>query len=1112
MKFPWRKSLRYTGLAVLLALLLGILCLQTLPSLFGYPAWVSKTIAEAITPKDGSCSMGAIHGGIFTGFEIENFSLEAPTETGVFQLTVPAVGFDLRLGSLLIGHIQPKEAYVRNAELQLLLPGDETHPQDSLSLRQFTGNIHITSYHVLQAQARGIFQGTQLNADATLLGIHDLRQFLSPDEKGSSLPQNLVETLKDYHQEFNNITERAYDSFLSVSLTANPEEWSQCTLQGTVGISDATICGLLLPTVRGAFTYQENLLNVQDFQILYDATETLAGKGVLDLTRKTFRGSFWADLMPATFIQMLSLPADILPRNLRFNTPIHFSCDLPDSPCDLAKLSPDLFFSCDNILVSDLRLNKLSGLICFDKNILDLKNLQLYVGATAEEIINGNCTLDLNTKLLSGNFHGTINLCEMLHSLNLVESRNTPLEAFTRAKLEASLAKSPVDDWKLWQAKAALSQNTGAIAKIPLQNMRLDAAFEEQMIRTEFSATIADDDIPNRISLKAKTFVDDDFANKPMTITLEPEIQVRNESALNITGKAILDLQEHTFQIDDGIADVRPELLQTLLQKPLQLDDESVLSYFVCRNPQKPAHLTFYMPPFSWRNAKETWDWEKTPWKICGETTMEDMTLLDTDFSRLHSSIVLTEQNIDFPDLNGELTDGLSSTTGHLNIRFSPFALFYDDLHFQGSPIGIASLLFGDTPIEIYKDVWKDFSWSEDTPAKLYISHMEYRAQPNSNGIFLLDGNVLAQNFHFQDLPVKELTTDVHIDLPDEGLRLTNIRLLDLLDSDTPLTGNVSLNFRNGIAGTFHSLKEGGNLRISELLSRVFPALANDLSLFDLPPEANFSCDGRFRIDNGLTLTLNGTLETPYMQYRTLQLQNLKGTWSVSNHNFLWNFPTAEFYGGSLATTGVYDFDLSSSEVLASVKDIPVAKLVQLSSKKLVEKDQVDATSQKYADGELPGKINANGHFRILRNWAAQPLYVEGTGSINIHEADLWRVPTLTTLGKIIAGGTLNLFSKDKIASLGRISQLDADFDCYGQTIAIQNLRTDGSFIGLKGEGTYRLNDKQMNFQVSSKLFQSVSFVSWLLRPLTWAFEAELTGTPEQHEWHMKNIFKKIFE
>ena len=389
MKFPWRKSLRYTGLAVLLALLLGFLCLQTLPSLFGYPAWVSKTIAEAITPKDGSCSMGAIHGGIFTGFEIENFSLEAPTETGVFQLTVPAVGFDLRLGSLLIGHIQPKEAYVRNAELQLLLPGDETHPQDSLSLRQFTGNIHITSYHVLQAQARGIFQGTQLNADATLLGIHDLRQFLSPDEKGSSLPQNLVETLKKYHQEFNNITERAYDSFLSVSLTANPEEWSQCTLQGTVGISDATICGLLLPTVRGAFTYQENLLNVQDFQILYDATETLAGKGVLDLTRKTFRGSFWADLMPATFIQMLSLPADILPRNVRFNTPIHFSCDLPDSPCDLAKLSPDLFFSCDNILVSDLRLNKLSGLICFDKNILDLKNLQLYVGATAEEIING---------------------------------------------------------------------------------------------------------------------------------------------------------------------------------------------------------------------------------------------------------------------------------------------------------------------------------------------------------------------------------------------------------------------------------------------------------------------------------------------------------------------------------------------------------------------------------------------------------------------------------------------------------------------------------------------------------------------------------------------------
>ena len=153
-----------------------------------------------------------------------------------------------------------------------------------------------------------------------------------------------------------------------------------------------------------------------------------------------------------------------------------------------------------------------------------------------------------------------------------------------------------------------------------------------------------------------------------------------------------------------------------------------------------------------------------------------------------------------------------------------------------------------------------------------------------------------------------------------------------------------------------------------------------------------------------------------------------------------------------------------------------------------------------------------DGHFFLLHGWAGKPLHVEGSGKLNLYDMDLWRVPTLTTLGKIIAGGTFNFFSKDKIASLGKISTLDTNFECHGNSIVFRDIRTDGSFIALNGNGEYRLDTNQMYFEVSGKLLKSVSIISWLLRPISWAFNAELTGTPQDLEWRLRSALRKLFK
>ena len=75
-----------------------------------------------------------------------------------------------------------------------------------------------------------------------------------------------------------------------------------------------------------------------------------------------------------------------------------------------------------------------------------------------------------------------------------------------------------------------------------------------------------------------------------------------------------------------------------------------------------------------------------------------------------------------------------------------------------------------------------------------------------------------------------------------------------------------------------------------------------------------------------------------------------------------------------------------------------------------------------------------------------------------------------------------------------------------GDVVLVNEFHTNGTVIALKGDGNYNRSSNQLDFRVKGEMFKS-TFLRNVLRPLSWFFDAELTGTPDKPNWRMLRGF-----
>ncbi len=1117
-------------------------------------------LEDSLSSSGITCSIPSIHGNILWGLELADAHLRMPLAEGTLVLDAPTGTLSFQPAALLRGKFVIRNVAFSGASLRLETE-DTPAPHDinpfdadaPLSLDNLSCDATLTPQNTLLADLQGDLCGIRLNIQANLKDLDQAFQNQEPpavtEETIDSIPttasstegaaitatsedddspavveavsplaetrQSLHATLELIRKELRLLTSKAGEVTLRLTLAGSLKSPDTLSLQGGLAIADALIRDREVSRAYGKFRLQKRLLTVDDLHVVYDTEESLFCQLLVDLHEGTIQGQASARLHAKTLLRYLALPEDTLPADLEFTKPLRLQASLPVTPWDFHAPEPTLDFQCDDLKARDLTIHALEGRLALHQDTLSLENLKIHLTepAPTTEPLAGCFQLELATKTLQGRLEGPIDLPATARGLRLLHNNKTPLEAFSQARLQLLLNPSPLQDPKQWDGVLSLAQPQGSLGKFKLKDLSLLLKMLGGRLSLQGKAQIPGE-IPNLLSLQADTTLPQDN-QAPLTIHAATTLANDNSQVLNATVDILLTDGASTLELANGHCSFRPELLYALLKAPLDLKKDMALAWFQCLDENQPALLDFRLPPISFKAPKDGWEKEEHPWQALGTLHLPQMRLSDTDFTTIDAQVTLQEDRILFSHLAGDLQNSPASLSGDLTILFDPFQLTFENLRIQGPPSHIKNLLHAPKIVKFFGKVWDSFQWPPENAADgclLNIPFLRYRDFPGHLWDFSLDGTVNARNFSYQEMPLGEFSTTLRVRLPEEGVSFSDIRLTDTASTpEDGIQGEGKLTFQRGVFGSFRLKKTSGAFPLLNTLAHAFPKLQKTLALFELDPTANLQCLVRFHDDEFFSISLDGTLETPFLRYRNAQLQNLQGKWRFDNNVMTWDFPTAHFFQGDLATTGVYDFAKNQGEVLAVAKNIPLVRIQDFAKGKLVDPPQTPE-EQKYAEGKLPGKMNVEGHFRVLKDWAGLPIYLEGDGKLHLYDMDLWRIPTLTTLGRILSRGTFKFFSKDRIASLGKISTLDADFQCHDAAISFENIRTDGSFIALAGEGVFRLDNKQMDFQISSQLLKSVSLISWVLRPISWVFEAQLTGTPKDHHWEIRTPLRKLFQ
>jgi hypothetical protein len=205
-----------------------------------------------------------------------------------------------------------------------------------------------------------------------------------------------------------------------------------------------------------------------------------------------------------------------------------------------------------------------------------------------------------------------------------------------------------------------------------------------------------------------------------------------------------------------------------------------------------------------------------------------------------------------------------------------------------------------------------------------------------------------------------------------------------------------------------------------------------------------------------------------------------------------WNLTEGTLAGGKVSVNGFSSGLLGTGKLKVKAEDVGLSALIE-QVRPIAASQQEPAAKQKNL-GRLSGEASVD----LYQPAKDQPRRITGEGKVQVRGGELWDLPVLQQLGATIGWG-----------SLGRISDLNADLKFEGNHVVVHNLVTNGTILALSGQGTYAW-DKTLAFRIYGQALKATGLVPFLTQPLSWLFEAELTGTLDKYQWKLLGPLRRI--
>ena len=387
-----------------------------------------------------------------------------------------------------------------------------------------------------------------------------------------------------------------------------------------------------------------------------------------------------------------------------------------------------------------------------------------------------------------------------------------------------------------------------------------------------------------------------------------------------------------------------------------------------------------------------------------------------------------------------------------------------------------------------YDRVWRGFEWGEKTSLpELELTALDFF--PNTGRMerwkLNLRGQITDDAVTYRGVTATRAQATVNLELQGPGgvIRVTGI---EAEQGQQRVSGDMTFSFNGSPTCTVDIDGEADPWLI---LAAIDPHWTRFRTMYAFSSRTRFKAHVRVPLRKNGAVEVNGEMLAPTLRLRDITFANAKGHWHWENKTLVIDSLNADAHRGTVEAKAHYNFARRTGALTTEAEKLGLKSL----------------TSDLEGGRAFQGEGRLSGAARVqFRTDDDDRLLLHGDGDLTLDQADLWEMPFFSQLADLLK---LNIFQR--MAGLGKISRLDADFRFKDRHVQVPEFTTDGTIISLKGKGKYLWPQRELQFTVRGILLKRTVLIPWATRLLSWIFEAELGGTPADPEWTLVSALRR---
>ncbi|MBP5640199.1 MAG: hypothetical protein J6X55_12015 [Victivallales bacterium] len=1095
---------------------------------FGIPEGWCRKIQERIQTKELSVSFDKIQCGLFRGIVLHNTKCTTVTPAGNVRVVAEHIIVYLDLDDLVNLEFFPQALGVDRGSVELM---NSEGKKASLNLSDLALKCSLTVDERLVANGKCTGFGLPLELS---VGFTDGRRTLKKLLKEKSPEPTVID--KELQEKVSRIVEQLQklslpadgSSRMKVTLNGPMEKLGKWKYKGFIHLRGARWDGLQIPYCSTVFHGNTQIFSVDDIQLWLGRADSLSGDADLFIGDREFQAHCSGKLTRSSLEYLVNSVRTVIYdkemavslNELPWND-MSFKAECKRSAMTLEDL--DASVRCDFSEADYGVIGRGSAYISasLQKSVLKVDKAEVLLSSVQREGVSFEGNWNLKTGLAEAALDGKMNIRRRLSELgvslpvSLVSLSDAPCEIMMTLAIENGNLNEMSLAGKMVQPGGQLLGVDCSKVILPFKYEQSEGkVFVDRLLVVRSSKGDMDDETEDErnavMGLKASCDIMSAIKKNEVDVDIMLDLKGREdeqgpwEMALTYGGHITWKSQGNILSFK-GEGTMFPERVYREYLRRYDIDESNMLMHIDCSAGQ-PAAFSLDFPETSLNDGKR--------WTLTGNLSFGKVCFNGLDAEKVTCDNFTINSN-DCMFKNIHLLTNDDDATFDLHVVYSPLTLTFSNSWLDGKPEIIGKFFPDNIVGGFYSNIFKDITWNKGIRPHIQMPKLVYTYGDHQWRVFCDGIYANVHDIRYRDLKIDEATVIVSLDLPSSvSLEPVNIRFNDKAWGG--VRGKVELQLLGTKQCRFQVYDTLMGVDIKKALEGVLPELSEKISDLSISEDCILSCTGSLFLDGEPRLHIEGTLKAKEISYRDFSLQNVIMGWSYDDGDIQWDIKEAEFFKGQVRTRGHYDMMREQGKMLVLFNDMSLDELLakapsETEKEEMTPDKKPEAPSKQKKTGTYKGNVSGELQMDILHEWAGRPLHLNGQGNVKITEGELWNVPILSKLGKIIASASLGKVS----STLGQISEAEAKFDFNGVNVSVSQIHTNGTIISLNGNGEYRwiddVNNGLLHFWINVVPVKDVKLLSFLLSPLTGMFQAELMGTLKENTWKIRTFIDKIF-